>query len=339
MRRTAAWLLTGATTLFAQTPTASKPQGPPPIPVDRVVATVNDSAILMSELRTQAAGKIRGAESRLGRRLQPMEVVALLKAELVPMIESHAMAQAAKTLGFMTPEQVEALFLDEMKREEAEQVRDLGTWQEFSKELQRQGRTWQTYVRERRVDKMKEFAEDFAIRSRLQNQSNLFLTPRMLRETYQLEVARFVHGPRAAMVLINFEGDNASTSAAAAAELWQKEDLNGQELLARFPDAKGTTIELNSITEESRAALVTELYDFAMAGPAQRVLPPSQQGGTWRIAKIMAHDPARNGRFEDADVQNVLRDICHRGVIEELRRQATARSMQRTEFWITKELR
>ena len=350
MRRYAYWLLAGLAPLTAQDPApaqppagagATAPAAPPAgrQPVDWVVATVNDAAILMSELRTRAAGSINREELNLGRRLRPAEVLTMLKAELVPIVQNHAMAQAAKTFGFATPEQVESLFQDEMRREEEDQVRDFGTLVEFSKELQRTGRTWQTYERERRVEKMRQFAEDFAVGMRMQKQGNLFLTPRMLRETYQRRIDQFVHGPRAGVILVGFEGPDARDTAAAAAALWRQEDLDGKGLLARFPNAKGTTQELGGITEKSRASLATVLADFALAGPLNHVAEPFELGGTWRTAKIAIYEPAANGKFEDAEVQAELRYLCQKGVIGELRRQATARAMQRTEYWVHKDFR
>lgn len=350
MRRYAYWLLAGLAPLTAQDPVpaqppagagATAPAAPPAgrQPVDWVVATVNDAAILMSELRTRAAGSVNREELNLGRRLRPAEVLTMLKAELVPIVQNHAMAQAAKTFGFATPEQVEELFQDEMRREEEEQIRDFGTLVEFSKELQLTGRTWQTYERERRVDKMRQFAEDFAVGMRMQKQGNLFLTPRMLRETYQRRIDQFVHGPRAGVILVGFEGPDARDTAAAAAALWRQEDLDGKGLLARFPTAKGTTQELGGITEKSRASLATVLADFALAGPLNHVAEPFELGGTWRTAKIALYEPAANGKFEDAEVQAELRYLCQKGVVGELRRQATARAMQRTEYWVHKDFR
>jgi HPt (histidine-containing phosphotransfer) domain-containing protein len=345
MHRFAAFVLIGTAALLAQDPApvpapvpAKKPASRPVL-VDRVVATVNDASILMSELTTLGAGMVRSREALLERDLLPAERLSLYKAVLDQRIENHAMAQAAKTFGFATPEQIDALFEDEMKRDEEEQLRDLGTWQELSKELERVGRTWQSYVRERRVEKMRQFAEEFAVGMRLQKQGNLFLTPRMLRETFQREIATFVHGPRAGVILVTFEGPDARAQAEAAAALWQKEDIDGRELVKRFPDARATQKEIGGITEEARESLAPQIADLALAGPLNHVSEPFELGGLIRIVKVAVYEPARSGKFEDADVQNSLREICYKGVVTELRRQAVERAMQRTEFWKTQELR
>jgi hypothetical protein len=129
MHRFAAFVLIGTAALLAQDPApvpAKKPASRPVL-VDRVVATVNDASILMSELTTLGAGMVRSREALLERDLLPAERLSLYKAVLDQRIENHAMAQAAKTFGFATPEQIDALFEDEMKRDEEEQLRDLGT--------------------------------------------------------------------------------------------------------------------------------------------------------------------------------------------------------------------
>ncbi len=354
MHRIAALVLLGTTLLAQDPPPAQAPVAPaaqapakkPPsqaLLVDRIWATVNDASILRSEIKTLGAGTIRTRQATLERDLLPAEQGAVYNAYLDQRIENHAMAQAAKTFGFATPEQIDALFEDEMKRDEEDKLRDLGTWQEFSKELERTGRTWQSYVRELRVEKMQQFAEEFAIGMRLQKQGNLFLTPRMLRETYQRELASFVHGPHAGVILITFEGSGTSpedkAGAEAAVALWRQEDIDGRELLKRLPDVRATQREIGGISEEARASLTAEIADFALAGPLHRVSDPFVLGGSLRIAKIVAYDPARNGKFEDADVQNALREICYKGVVNELRRQALERAMQRTEYWKQKDLR
>lgn len=330
--------------VFSDLP-AQDPQGPPPagqqqpqqqqpVLVDTVVATVNDAAIMLSTVRTQVAGKIEAAERRIGRRLKSAEIITLFRAQLDEEVDKHALAQSAKSFGFATPEQIEQLFADEMRREEAAQVRDLGTWQEFSRELQRQGRTWQTYMREQRVEKMSEFAKDFAIRMRMQKQSNLFLTPKMLRETYRREIDRFVHGSMAQVVAILFRGPDAEAHAAAARGIWADADLTPSDVIARIEGATATAVEPQLVTPDNRDSLASEeLADFALAGPAGAVSGPMSIGAGILVAKVIAYRPAREGRFEDPDVQLELRSICLDSVINEFTKQALERAANRTEVW------
>lgn len=308
---------------------------PRPLLVDQVVATVNDSTIMLSELRTSAAGRVRAMEISLGQRLSSTDIQAVFRATLESLIENHSMAQAAKTFGVATPEQVEQLFQTEMDREKQNMVREMGSVQRVSSELQRQGRTWQTYVEEQRVEKMADFARDFAINMRMQKQGNLFLTPRMLRETYEREQRnsqRFDHGARAQVALVVFQGPDAQKTAQQAAEVWRSEELTSRQLAARFPGATG-------LDDMQASSLRPELEQFALAGPLNAVSAPQTADTAVQLAKVVAFDPPSHGRFEDPDVQETLRQICLQGVRREFEEQAIRRARQRTEVWVAPQYR
>lgn len=302
------------------------PQVRPPVLVDMVIATVNDSPIMHSELLTLAAGKIRTLEAS-GRPVRPEDRRALYEEELRDSIQRHTWAQAAKTFGYVPPEQVEAWFQRELERDEQNQVRDLGSYQAFSRELQNQGRTWPTYVREQRVDKMAEFARSFSVTMRMQRQSNLYVTPRMLRETYERFKARYVHEAEAKVAIVSFRGPDAATNAAKAAAAWRAEDLTARALAQRFADATALDTMLAS-------ALVPELAAFALQGPVNRVSDPIAGPADVKVAKIVLFAPKRDGRFEDREVQDDLRGLCENRVRAEFTLQALQRAEERTEVWM-----
>jgi hypothetical protein len=299
---------------------------PQPVVIDRVIATVNDSAIMQSELETVAAGAVRTHMAQYGR-LSRADIDRIYWRELQKLIDRHTMAQAAKTFGVYSPEQVEMIFRQQIERQEQDQVRDLGSYQAFSQALQNQGRTWQTYMREQRVDKMADLAEELSVYSRLQRQSNLYLTPRMLRETYYRERGHFVRDAQARVARVSFSGPDAQTRAEQAAEVWRTEDLTNRELARRFPPATG-------IDEVDARVDISDVGPWALQGPAGNVSAPAAVGDTYQIAKVTAFAPARNGRFEDVEVQNELRRMCQVDVIEEFRKQALERARLRTEVWV-----
>jgi hypothetical protein len=334
MRRWLTILVLLVAILRAPGPRAQDPQAPaaprqpqPPVLVDAVVATVNDSTILLSELRTLAAGRIRTIEARSGP-LSGAEVQRIYRDELEERIDVYRMAQSAKTFGVVAPEQVEQLFRAELERDKQDQVRDLGSYLEFSRELQRQGRTWQAYEREQRIEKLYDFAQSFSVWRRIQKQQNLYLTPRMLRETYAANRDRFVRSAQARVALVSFRGPNAQANAEQAAAMWSLQNLTSRELAQRFPDALATQ-DLNA------SSLRPELREFGEAGPLNTVSPPMVRPGGVDVAKVIAYLPARNGKFEDREVQEELRELCHRQVLGEFRHQALERARARTEVWIT----
>lgn len=294
--------------------------------VDTIIATVSDTAVLLSELRNQAVGKVRGLEERQGRPLTADERSQVLQNEFRILLRDRTMALAAKTLGLADPGMLEQAFQDELQREAKEQVRSLGTEQNFSRELQLQGRTWQSFTREQRQTKMRQFAEDLAVWSRIQKQQNLFVTPRMLRELYGREQARFVRPAAAIAAAVVFRGDQAAEHAAAAATTWREADVACGELAERFPGGA-------SLGEVDASTLIPDLplAKFALAGPQGAVseVIPFQNG--MLVAKIMQFRSARNGTFEDPEVQTELRTLGMEQVIGELREQAMQRAAARTE--------
>jgi hypothetical protein len=316
-----------AVAALASMPAQADPPVPPPKPIliDTVIATVNDSAIMLSALNTNRAGRLRAMMARYGS-LRQDDIERVTREELENLIDRHTMAQAAKTFGVFPPEQVESFLRRELERDERDLVRDFGSQQAYTRALEEQGRTWQTFVSEQRVDKLAGFAEQFSVDMRLQRQSNLFLTPRMLRETYEREHGRFVRPAEAIVGMVVFQGPDAADKAAAAAELWRQEDLTSRELAARCPGA----VPLDNALASS---LVDDLATWGLAGPLHRVSAPMPRGQAVQLAKIQQYFPARNGRFEDLDVQNELREMCRSGVIEEFKKQALERARQRTEVW------
>lgn len=298
-------------------------------PIDGVIATVNDSAILASTLRMIAVGKIRSRMAEFGA-LSNGDREAIFRDVLEAEIDRHRMAQSAKSLGPMAPEQVEQIVQGELDRDRQAQVRDLGSVLGLSQELKRVGRTWPTLEREQRIDKQYEIAKDLAIGRRLARQTNLFLTPRMLRETYEKNRDHFVRPGAAKVVQVRFAGASAKANADAGAELWRQEtQLDARQLAAKFPDAAA----IGEVVATSLSTDLAAVTEFALAGPEGAVSAPQPLGGAFLVAKVTAHVPARNGTFEDAGVQQEVRELCYRQVIREFELQAMDRARERTEVW------
>lgn len=323
-----------------QPPPTAQPQAQPPqggsgprLLVDRVVATVSDAAILESDLRTASAGRFRVLQPQLGRPLQPAERARVIETELEALIDNHAMAQAARNLGILPPERVEQIFREQLRQEEREQEKDFGSLQEFSRALAQQGRTWQTFYRDQRVQKMAQLAEEMTVYSRLQNQQNLFLTPRMMWDYYQENKAIYVHGAAAALAQVVFVGNDAPHAAKAAAAAWAKETWTAAELAQRF-EAQGARAlpDPPLVVEGERSSLPPEVVQFALQGPLGAVSEPMGAGNA-RIYKVMGYSPARNDAFDAPGVQDDIRTRLQRLVVDSLMQQAKTRARQRTHTW------
>lgn len=312
----------------AAPPTQAQAPARRPWLVDSVVATVNDSAILLSELRTVAAGRIRTLIKE-GNRLRPEEEKLILQRELANLIDKRQMALSVKSLGVYTPDQIESLLRSELEREKQDKVRDLGSVLELSKALKDEGRTWPTYEREQRIDKLSEFADEFAVSRRLSRNTNLFLTPRMLRETYRREIAAFVHPANARLIMVSFRGAEAQADAERAAAAWALQPQTSRELANRFPGATpGPEMLASELASEWKP-----ITDFALAATTGAVSPPIACRDGIYVVRVLEHRAAANGRFEDPDVQARLRNLCQQRVIAEFRQQAMERAKLRTEVW------
>ena len=322
------WIFSIAGAVRAQQAPAGGTEPPKRLFVDSVVASVNDSTILQSKLFSTVAGPVRSAEARQNRSLTLREISQLSRSQLMQLINRYQMAQAAKSFGPLKPEQIDQLLRSELERDKQDRARDLGGYVAFSEELEREGLTWQTYAREQRLEKLNSFAEQFAIYERLRKQSNLYLTPRMLRETYEANRDFFVRPALADVALVTFQGPDAASRAAAASEFWRTGDWTAREVATRFGPATPAQV--------MRAkTLPKPIRDFGLAGPVGSVSAPLPgAGGRHRVAKVMQFLPARNGRFEDPETQAQVRVIARRRVVDEFRAQALERARQRTEFWI-----
>lgn len=298
------------------------------VQVDGVVATVNDSAILWSELMTVAAGRVRSMINS-GARLTRADEELVLQAELGKLIDARQMALSLKSLGVVSPDQVESLLRTELEREKQEKVRDLGSVPELSRALKEEGRTWPTYEREQRIGKLGQFAEEFAVYQRFQRNSSLLLTPRMLRETYEKQKVAFVHPAQATVAMVEFRGADAEARATQAATAWAVQGLTSRELASRHPGSVAYPEQRSS----ALADFLKPVADFAEAGPAGAVSPPLACRDSWFVARVLDYLPAANGRFEDPQVQAKLRRICQNQVLDEYRQQAMERAKVRTEVW------
>jgi hypothetical protein len=74
--------------------------------------------------------------------LSAAEIETIYLQQLRLLIDKHRLAQAVKSFGVFTPEQIEMIFQRELTRQEQEQLRDFGSYRAIANELKRQGQTW-----------------------------------------------------------------------------------------------------------------------------------------------------------------------------------------------------
>jgi hypothetical protein len=319
--------------LAAQDPPGDRPPKPVEerrfVLVDRVVATVGDTAILQSKVMQTAAGDIRNREQQNGGRLNRNTMDFLFGMALERLIQQYQLAQAVKTLGILPPSRVEEIIQAEVQDAEKEQVRLLGSHQKLSEELVRQGRTWQSFERDTRLEKSSELTEQMTVQSRLQNQRNLFISPKMLRDFYNANQKDYVFGPHASLAVVQFVGDAAGKAPAAAKE-WRDLDKTADEMAKQYGARAPKLLALEHINEASVSGLKTFMVRFALDHPQGTVSDPIVDEGTTWVLKVIERIDGRNGQFDDPEVQANLRHRLEDEVYHILKMQAVLRAGDRT---------
>lgn len=355
MSRSARWLfacVAAAVPLRAQDPaTPAQPMPAPTAPrtaqdplasallLDRVVATVNDAVVLQREILAATVPQIDSAERARGGPLSPGERRQVFVRTLTSKIDQHTLAQAAVTLGILPPERVESYFQERLQEEERELVRKLGTLQAVTEEQARQGRNWEAFVREERVDKLSALTSAMAVQTRLNNQSNLFITPRMMRTFYRENLGEFVRDARAVLGIVTFVGADANAAATAAAEIWRTEELSPEELAKRFEARGALAPQAVLIDDAARKERRRDQVEFALKGPAGTVsLPMADEVGV-RLWKVLDHAASRKDSFEDPEVQKQIREHLEQRTRDRLLDQTLKRAKERTQVWQPEDLR
>lgn len=302
------------------------------VPIDRVVATVNDTVILYSDVLTQSSGDLRVAEAQKGSKLTQQESERIMSRNLEALTERAALAQAAKTLGVIPPDRVEEIFQQMLHEEEREQMRELGSYQKYAQELARQNRTYQTFERDQRMNKLADLTIEMGVYGRLQNQKGLFITPRMMREWYRRN-QRTLLGTGALVGIVAFSGTDAASAAEAAAKAWRGEALTSTELAARFEARGAHDLGAVRITEDSRKSLLPQMVEFGLAGPKDAVSDPVAVGQSWQVWRVVDFRGGQQKPFDDPDVQYEIRAQLEQQIRLILTDQTIHRAMDRTERW------
>jgi len=318
---------------------------PEQVLIDGVVATVGDAAILNSKVDSAAAGEVRSVEQRQGKPLTHDQMQYIRATWRLRLIETHEMAQGAKTLGVLPPAQVDQIIRQQVDQAEQNQERTLGSYQKFSQELVQHHETYEMFESEQRLIKSSELFGDLAVSMRLQQQRNLFITPQMMRDFYRKNRQLYVYGPQSRLAAVAFspgsDAEAVTARAKAAAAQWRERELTARELATTHKGIALELRELNSVTEESRknGSLQEFMIDFALQNPAGTVSEPIAKESNLWVLKVLEHLDGKNGAFDDAEVQANLRAQLERMIEELLRNQALRRARARTYVWTRDELR
>jgi hypothetical protein len=175
-----------------------------------------------------------------------------------------------------------------------------------------------------------------AVGARLQNQLNLFITPRMMREAWRQSQASLA-STMAIVAVVGFSGRDDKTRALAeeAARVWRAEQIPAPELAARFRDRVATSQMTVALASSNPPRdLPKELVDFGLAGPLGTVSEPFAAETSFQVWKVTDYSGGQQKSFDDPETQVQLRRLLEARVVDKLRDDALRRCMARTQPWV-----
>src|SRR5262249_16805778 len=221
------------------------------------------------------------------------------------LIAGGGRAGAPSPLGIAPPQRIDEIVQEMMREDERQQQRDFGSLMRWSEAWAQQNLTYDTYEREERTAKMVELTKQMAIGGRLQNQLDLFITPRMMRDTWRPNPANLA-SPQAIVGVVGFGGRDDKTRALAeeAARVWRAEPLTASELAARFRDRAATSQMTVVVSSSNRPrGLQKELIDFGLAGPPGHVCEPVPAESPFQVWKGNDYAGRQRKAFDQPETQ------------------------------------
>ncbi len=256
-------------------------------------------------------------------------------------VQSRTLAHGAMTLGFATPDEVEAWVEEYLREDEKDRIRRFKGIGRLMEELGYQNQTWASYQNDLRETRLHDLAINQSILMRLDGQITLFPTKKSMREYYQQHVATWVHGPVSALELVVFyptssngngngHGASQAERAEAASRAWN-DGLSVEEVAERFGGVpvRGTW-EFGPDLPDARAPFYRK---FALENPEGTVSPPMPLEDTLWVLRVSRRVDGANLPFENPMVQQSIQQSLQNEVVGNLRMETILRSRSRTYLW------
>ena len=313
---------------------------PERVTLEQALAVVGGRIIWLSSVQQEFDAFVSGQESS-GVILTDREKRLLWNSILGRAVQNHTLAHGAMTLGFATPEEVEAFVQNHVREEEKDLIRQFGSIGGVVEELGYRNQTWASYQNDLRETQLTDLAFTESIARRLDGQISLFPTKKSLREYYQQHVETWVHGPLAILDVVAFlpgrtngngNGNGASQTerADAASRAWN-DGLSATEVTERFGGVLALgTWEFGPDLPDARAPFYRK---FALENPEGTVSPPIPYNGRLWVLRVRSRVAGINLPFENPMVQQSIQQTLQGEVVGNLRMETIFRSRSRTYIW------
>lgn len=323
-------------------------QGPPRAPaiseptrLERVVAIVGDSAILERELRELVDARYEALVAG-GR---AVDRKALRRETLQQLVDRNTLAQGARTLGIIEPERVDAWLDQQMAKFEREQTEAFGSYGKMKADLDAQNRSWETMIRDQEIQKLHDITRWTYRNHKLQDQVELFITPKEMKQYFLLNLDRYQFGPRAQASQLAFpKGDGEASrqtaldAATKAAVHWREQGVTQEAVTERAGASVLQRPDLENLSNDDVERL-GDRATFALGQDRGTVSDPLETGSAFWVLKVVDRAPGQHEDltpdevFLEPGVQSQIRRELESRLYGALDRQSVLRSQIRTYVW------
>lgn len=303
--------------------------------LDRVVATVNKKAILLSQLQPEFRARVAGIQNAEKRMLSDDERQRIMNGILLEKWNEAIRTEVAKTLGNHTPGEIEAWLEQRRKDEQEERIQKYGSLNKLYQELNRFGTSAWALEEEERTRLLVQLAYHDMLRH-IGDQRSLLVTP---REMYRLwkkvrPERRTMPGTLVAMVTLGRgSGPEGPDLAKRLAAEWATSDVEAAEIARKYGGTALDDLRVTRAEDDPAAAWIKEFAATAKVGGVSA--PIAKQDGSLWILKAVHQDPGDAYRFHDPAVQRQLRLQIQNNKMLELQSRQLRRGKTQIRGWRT----
>ncbi|MHC4078101.1 MAG: hypothetical protein ACYST0_06630 [Planctomycetota bacterium] len=304
------------------------------MPLDRVLATVNRKAILLSQLRPEFLARVAGIEGAEGRRrLAYDERKSIMMRLLDEDIEEAKRTEAAKTLGNHSPMEIQAWLERYQKAEMERHIKRWGSLNKFRRELDKFGTSAFALEEEVRTRALKQLAVQDMFRH-MGDQQALLVTPKEMYKLWKKVRPRRRRAPGTVVSMVTLgrgTGPKRPELARKLATEWARSDASAAEMAAKYG---GTALPDKRVTGAANDPSLPWIREFAASAKADDVSAPmARRDGSLWVLKAVQKDPGDDYAFADPAVQRALRIQIWDREVRQLRLRQQRRSSGQLRIW------
>jgi hypothetical protein len=306
--------------------------------LDRVVATVNKKAILFSQLQPEFQARVAGAQNALRQRrmLSYDERATIMMRLLRERLEEAIRTESARTLGNLSPHEIETWLERRRKMEQEERIKKYGSLNKLYTELSKFGTSAWALEEKDRTRLLKQLAWQDLLRH-IGDQRSLLVTPREMFKLWKRVRPTRMRPPGTLVSMVTLGpgvGPEGRDLARKLAAEWAKSDIDASEIAGRYG---GTALPDQRVTAADDDQAAAWIKKFAAgAQPGEVSAPIARRDGSLWVLKAVQQDPGDDYSFSDPTVQGQLQLQIQNRKLNELRQRQLRRGKHQVRWRATK---